>query len=104
MADVRGPRQTYPGVLSFSSPCLGRGRPRRKQAPAAMPWIFHGPESGGCETFCASARPEAVRPSAIPVRQSLEGPCHSRGKDIGLAVERRDQTVDAVVLEDCGEF
>ena len=34
MADVCGPRQTYPGAPSFSSPCLGRGRPRRKEAPA----------------------------------------------------------------------
>jgi hypothetical protein len=30
--------------------------------------------------------------------------CGSRGKNIGLTVERCDQTVDAAILQDGGEF
>jgi hypothetical protein len=43
-------------------------------------------------------------PRAGAARQFLEGLCRGRGEDIGLAVEGRDQTVDAVVPEDGGEF
>jgi hypothetical protein len=59
-------------------------------------------------SFYASARSEAVRlrdsGRHFKSSQSLEGPCRGRGEDIGLAVERRDQTVDAIVLQDGGEF
>jgi hypothetical protein len=41
---------------------------------------------------------------AEPLNQPLERSGCGSGEDIGLAVDRRDQAVDALTLQDGGEF